>query len=244
MPSLPPCRYECDEPLARLGESALTCISIDVGVKNLALARLEVSATAFRVRALQLEDVAAAAKETRNLNDVPIEALVVMFVAHAAPVLAAHLAADAVSIAFIEAQPLGPHACNVKTKVLSHVLQAQLLQAGVRVVFVGSSKKLRGQEGASGYAANKKFAVSRAAALLGEAQNETPSAAAWFAAVKGKRDDLADALLQGVYAARDELVRLARAAPRRRAAPPRGPKVKCAGRKRARKNAEEAAAEL
>ena len=76
-------------------------------------------------------------------------------------------------VVFLESQPLGPMACNVKTKTLSHILQAFFQSRGVRVSFVSPKLKLRGMEStktATGtqYAANKKFSVERVKSLITE----------------------------------------------------------------------------
>jgi hypothetical protein len=103
-------------------------------------------------------------------------------------------------IVYLENQPLGPMARNTKTKSLSHIFQAMLVCNGISVAFVSPSLKLRGMETKGSYAENKKFAVASCTTLLEECgQIQWKN---WFLENKGKKDDLADALLQGYHASK------------------------------------------
>ena len=106
-------------------------------------------------------------------------------------------------VAFLETQPLGQMARNVKTKILSHIMQALLLAKGIQVQFVSPKKKLKSMETVGTYSDNKKHAVEATVKLLDFYKLD------WlekFQSLKGKRDDLADALLQGYYAGKSALV--------------------------------------
>jgi len=106
-------------------------------------------------------------------------------------------------IVYLENQPLGMMARNVKTKTLSHIMQALLLAKGFTVKFVSPQRKLKGMVEAGSYGDNKKFAIASCSKLLGECGLH-----AWkekFEEKGGKKDDLADAFLQGYYAARNDM---------------------------------------
>ena len=106
-------------------------------------------------------------------------------------------------IAYLENQPLGQMARNVKTKTLSHVMQALLISYDIPVQFVSPKKKLQGMEGVGSYSDNKKFAVAATVKLL---ENEKSDWLSWFQEVSGKKDDLADALLQGFHAGKSSII--------------------------------------
>jgi hypothetical protein len=161
------------------------------------------------VKRWDVVDVAASAGVTDlNVNSVKVEVLVDIYVRGLLPFLDAWL--EGVSMAFLESQPLGSAACNVKTKTLSHVLQAMIVSRGIPVRFVSPSLKLRAMTEAvdgEGYAANKKFAVRFALKTLDESGMGEWSA--WFGhkvESKEKCDDMADAFLQGLLAGQDEIV--------------------------------------
>lgn len=114
---------------------------------------------------------------------------------------------------YLEQQPVGTGEAatrNIKTKVLSHVLQALILQElpGTQIEFVSPRKKLRHAAHVLGkapetYADNKRAAkllTPRALRSLGGAEH-----ALEFEKRKGKKDDLADAFLQAVYAYEDNI---------------------------------------
>ena len=108
-------------------------------------------------------------------------------------------------VVYLESQPLGQMARNVKTKTLSHVIQAFMQAREIRVEFVSPKKKLKGMGITGSYGDNKKFAIEKSLSLLKECGQSTWHE--WFESKGGKKDDLADALLQGYYAAKDELVK-------------------------------------
>jgi hypothetical protein len=140
-----------------------------------------------------------------NVNTTTTEDLIKI----SAPILASIVdrwTASKPDVIYLESQPLGQMARNVKTKTLSHVIQAFMQSRGIRVEFVSPKKKLKGMKiEKNSYSDNKKFAIERSLSLLGECgQTEWR---AWFEDKGGKRDDLADALLQGYYAAKDEMIK-------------------------------------
>ena len=119
---------------------------------------------------------------------------------------------DGVELAVLEAQPTARvmnhgERCvnNVRTKVLSHILQAFLLEKNIPVQFVSPAVKLRDAKDlmadASEYREHKKAAIlltSRAMMVLEEQTRRQ------WETTKGKKDDLADAFLQGVcFAVKD-----------------------------------------
>jgi hypothetical protein len=109
-----------------------------------------------------------------------------------------------VDYAVLEAQPTsrmvtgGKCISNVKTKVLAHILQALLYDKNIPVYFASPSLKLKDAEmlDASDYREHKKAScviTERAALLVGGFCLET------WSAKKGKKDDMADSFLQGIY---------------------------------------------
>ncbi len=113
---------------------------------------------------------------------------------------------------YIEQQPMGigvAAARNIKTKVLSHVLQALILQEfpNMMITFVSPRIKLRHASLALGktpetYADNKRAAKKLTPILLKKLS--APKLLTTFEQRKGKKDDLADSLLQAIYAFDDE----------------------------------------
>lgn len=187
-------------------------LSVDIGWRHLAFALLEVTLESLRVVQWQVLDLLGEEGADLNVNKTTLEELVrrtaPAFQAAVSQWCAVDWAGDGTSvgppdIAYLEAQPLGMQARNVKTKTLSHVFQALLLAQGVPVQFVSPKKKLMGMLEGGSYADNKKYAVSSAGSVLTSCGLD--EWAIWFDEVGGKRDDLADALLQGYYAAKDAL---------------------------------------
>ena len=113
------------------------------------------------------------------------------------------------TIAFLEQQPLGMQARNVKSKTLSHVIQGLLISKGIPVVFISPQKKLKYMEQTGNYSDNKKFAVEETLRLL-LSVDPNESSNRWlqhFNTFK-KKDDLADSFLQGLYASKDHILAL------------------------------------
>jgi hypothetical protein len=194
-------------------------LSVDLGARNLAWCVLEREKTSeetwsvapfrglcVKVIAWRVVDIVkeAGVEEEVNLNKTDIATCVPWFVA--AIKLWWSEMTDGVELAVLEAQPTARvmnhgERCinNVRTKVLSHVLQAFLLEKNIPVQFVSPAVKLRDAKDlmadASEYREHKKAAVlltTRACSLLDETTRTL------WETTKGKRDDLADAFLQGV----------------------------------------------
>ena len=118
---------------------------------------------------------------------------------------------NGIELAVLEAQPTsrfmssdGRCVNNVRTKVLSHILQAFLLQHGVSTVkFISPAVKLKHVDfvkdsvklTASDYRNHKKQAVALTETCLPYLGTD---AAAQWKAEQSKKDDLADCLLQGL----------------------------------------------
>jgi hypothetical protein len=114
-----------------------------------------------------------------------------------------------IDMVYIENQPMGLRgaARNLKTKVLSHVLQSLLIidNPSLKILFINPSLKLKEmpRDGKSTYAANKKFAVLKTSEYICGPQ--CSGNVDCFQREK-KKDDLADAFLQGLYAGRLKIV--------------------------------------
>jgi hypothetical protein len=174
-------------------------LSADIGWKNLAFVFFETenndSINIKNWRVIDLID----STNIPNINKATLDALIKDCALKIKDVVEewALLCPD---IVYLENQPLGPMARNTKTKSLSHIFQAMLVCKGIAVTFVSPSLKLRGMQTKGSYGENKKYAVEACTNLLIEKnQIEWKS---WFLENKGKKDDLADALLQGYYASK------------------------------------------
>lgn len=152
---------------------------------------------------------------TENLNSVRVEDFVpwlcAAFEVHKASMLYDRSGIP-VELVFLEQQPLGTGeaaARNIKTKVLSHVLQALIIHelgSAIPIYFISPKKKLRHASLVLGhaptsYAENKKAAKLLAPILLEQLGDDDTSKT--FQKRKGKKDDLADAMLQAVYSVHD-----------------------------------------
>ena len=141
-----------------------------------------------------------------NLNDTDIATIVPWF-CKALDVHESSLCPPGLELALIEAQPTGhvlpggKSISNIKTKVLSHLLQAFFVHRGIAVKFISSACKLRDAKNlmkdVTEYASHKKGATLLTLQCLETIGGETQQL---FLAQKGKKDDLADAFLQGVCA--------------------------------------------
>lgn len=104
---------------------------------------------------------------------------------------------------FIELQPMGTFSKNLKTKILSHILQ-YLFMNEFQVIFINSKKKLKKvlQGEKISYAKLKKLSIEHTITLLKENiffQSENEKWLQYFLKEKNKKDDLADCFLQGIY---------------------------------------------
>lgn len=202
-------------------------LSVDVGIRHLAWFRgvmrgavnggatpLSHVSRVDETAEWHVEDIVPADGPT-NVNEIRVEDVVPWMLAafhkHKASMLGPQ--ESPVERVFLEQQPLGTGqaaARNIKTKVLSHILQVLIVQElpGARIAFVSPRKKIRHAALVLGHAPetyndNKKAAKLLAPRLLRVLG--APLLAEWFERARGKKDDLADALLQGVYALDDEL---------------------------------------
>lgn len=239
--------------------------SLDIGVRHLAsvlldckldvaasktLGHEELQGVEFSVGNWVVMDViqegggASTAAESKaiNINKTPIDTLVEWFICalkkNAETLLGSK--EDPPQVVFLEQQPVGRFAANVKTKTLSHILQAFCFlhyQVVPKIIFVSPHKKLQSmsceeegegeRDGVDGdatadgealppskrkYRENKKYAKTFVEDLLEDAATLTGDASvstwlSWYTSKKGKKDDLADAMLQGIYSARDMLIK-------------------------------------
>lgn len=134
-----------------------------------------------------------------NVNKASIETLVDLFVDRLEPKLDYLL--KHVSIVYIEQQPMGIRAMNMKTKVLSHVLQAMLRSRHMPYEFVSPKLKLNSNAETVSYAANKKTAIRRAEELF------DPYGRSLYDDMKAKKmklDDVCDAFVQGRLSLKSE----------------------------------------
>lgn len=175
-------------------------LSVDIGWRHMAFAHLIFNPD-LDLQEWEIIDILK--DETINVNDTTTDILIAKS-ASALGCLVDRWAEWKPDIAFLETQPLGQMARNVKTKILSHIMQALLLAKGILVQFVSPKKKLKSMDMVGTYSDNKKHAVEMTLKLL-----ESHNLPLWldkFKSLKGKRDDLADAFLQGYYAGKSALV--------------------------------------
>jgi len=174
----------------------MPAISFDIGLRNLAVCKLDVNAET-KIFDVSYWKVMSAVSEDLNVNKTSIEDLCPMF----SSLIEEHLHewTTDISVAYIESQPMG-RTRNLKTKVLSHILQVALLRAkpDLRVQFIHPTLKLKDMVGPRDYRKNKKHAILKTEELLDSEYCKNESLKDIF--VGTKRDDLADAFLQGYHA--------------------------------------------
>lgn len=220
--------------------SATRVLSFDVGTKNLALCDLAVKPDgSFKVYQWSVH---SCVPRGVNVNKTPLVNLVPYFYNLVKSSAKAWLYnADGtprgIQKVFIENQPMGGRgaARNLKTKVLSHILQTVILDAvpESEIIFVNPSLKLKDMpkpaEGRTTYRENKKYAITKTAQYVTDGVGDGLSCAnpeeckAWYVDKKMKKDDLADAFLQGLLAghiyARGDVIPVPEDKPKKRAAP-------------------------
>jgi hypothetical protein len=197
----------------------IRALSIDIGWKHLAYAMLEVGCENEDKQAKDEEDFSIKAwncesllTSTINVNDTSLDELIRLTVPSIAKIVDfwkkwPSCEDSKPTIAFLEQQPLGMQARNVKSKTLSHVIQGLLISNGIPVVFISPQKKLKYMEQSGTYSDNKKFAVEETLRLLNSI-DPNESSNVWlqhFNSFK-KKDDLADSFLQGLYASKDQIL--------------------------------------
>ena len=178
-------------------------LSFDVGTKNLAFCDMSVNSDSFTVHAWKVESCVPTGL---NVNDTQVSELVPYFTTLVLENLESWSAVD-YDYVLIENQPMGGRgtARNLKTKVLSHILQSHLLKKkNVKVQFVHPGLKLKdmpkNDEGKSTYRDNKKFAVEKTLELVSLDKCTTSEECVKIMKNKhNKKDDLADSFLQAKY---------------------------------------------
>lgn len=193
--------------------SSMRVLSFDVGTKNLALCDLVVDADAsFRVNAWTVQSCVV---RGINVNKTPVQDLAPYFYKFVrAQVHSWFYNKDQtkkdIAHVFIEAQPLGGRgaARNLKTKVLSHILQCVITEEApdVPIRFIHPSLKLKDmpkkEDGSrSSYRENKLFAIQKTTQYVeGSSCLSKEICKEAYLDKKIKKDDLADAFLQGLFA--------------------------------------------
>lgn len=171
-------------------------LSIDVGWKHLAYCLM------LETNEIQEWEIINLCNEDVNVNTLSIELLIETckkgiekFVNEKSLLLNSYqLNEKKDAVVFIEAQPMGPFTKNIKTKILSHILQYLFSLQNFKVQFISSKKKLKSVVTEKlTYQKLKKKAIEHATELLDEKWKK------YFLNFKGKKDDLADCFLQGYY---------------------------------------------
>ena len=184
----------------------MNVLSFDVGTKNLALCHMIVRPTDFEVKQWSVE---SCVDSSINVNLTPVSDLAPLF--YEFLLKSKWTSLEGINVIFIENQPMGLRgsARNLKTKILSHILQVVLKHnmPQAEIFFVNPSLKLKGmvREGPSSYKDNKKYAVSKTSELIGTAECLNADECVTIFAKEKKKDDLADSFLQGLLGARMHL---------------------------------------
>ena len=181
-------------------------VSFDIGLRNLAWCDLEVNTGSpdptFLVHRWLVE---SAVDDSINVNATSLEFFIEPFTKLCLTIVD-RLPLDEIDAVLIESQPMGHGRSfggtsmggsprNLKTKVLSHILQSLLIQRGystANIHFISPMLKLREcpiPYRERNYKDNKKWAIEKTLQLIGLAHDEL--------FIGSKRDDLADCFLQG-----------------------------------------------
>lgn len=181
-------------------------LSFDVGTKNLAFCDLTVSLDSFSISSWTVESCVPSGL---NVNEAALVDLVPYFTETVLKNMDTW-ASQEYDIVLIENQPMGGRgsARNLKTKVLSHILQAMLLERNpkTKIQFVHPSLKLKDMpktEEKATYRANKAYAITKTNELVTSDECTSKDLASKIMGTKKlKKDDLSDAFLQAFYFAR------------------------------------------
>lgn len=181
-------------------------LSFDVGTKHLAMCELVTEESNFTICKWTVE---TCVPDESNVNEMSINDIAPLFAQYATPKVKEWLRPDViVDAVYIENQPMGLRgsARNLKTKVLSHILQCLLMveRPSLKVHFINPSLKLKDmvRDGPSSYYANKKFAASKTLELIKSENCLNQNYCKSMYETYKKKDDLADAFLQGLYASK------------------------------------------
>lgn len=193
---------------------AVRILSFDVGTKNLSFCDLSVdNKLGFEVHAWT---VASTVPRGINVNKTPIWDLAPAFYNYVRANVKSWLwNADGtqkpMDRVLIENQPMGGRgaARNLKTKVLSHILQCIILECrpDLNVSFVHPGLKLKDmpkplEGGKTTYRENKLYAINKTAEyLVSDLCKNKDECKELYLDKKMKKDDLADAFLQGLFVA-------------------------------------------
>jgi hypothetical protein len=175
-------------------------LSFDVGTKNLAYCDVNVDKT-FTINSWA---VLNCVPSELNVNETSLADLVPYFVKMIQDNVCLWNTAEYDYI-LIENQPMGGRgsARNLKTKVLSHILQGLLMPYTKNPIqFVHPGLKLKDMprpEGKSSYRENKQYAIKKTLELLECDECLSKESVKIISQKKTKKDDLADAFLQGYY---------------------------------------------
>lgn len=168
----------------------MRALSFDIGLRNLAVCKVNVNKDT-KAFTIGLWQVYSAIPDNLNVNKTAIEDLCPYFSKEVLKHIDVWL--EDIDICYIESQPMG-RTRNLKTKVLSHILQVLLLsKKEIPIQFIHPTLKLKNMVGERNYRANKKFAIEETERLLVGTEYVDLF-------VGKKRDDLADAFLQGYLA--------------------------------------------
>jgi len=187
-------------------------LSFDVGTKNLALCDMSVESNgAFTVHDWT---VTSCVPRGINVNKTPLHELAPSFFKYVSQNVKSWFfnkdgSKKDFARVFIESQPLGGRgaARNLKTKVFSHILQCFCLETApeVPVVFIHPGLKLKDMpkpaEGRTTYRENKLFAIAETTRYVETDKCQSKDLCTkQYLEKKMKKDDLADAFLQGLLA--------------------------------------------
>lgn len=169
----------------------MKALSFDIGLRNLGVCKLDVDVTTKEF-SIGLWEVYSAIPADLNINKTSIEDLCPYFSREVLKHRKVWL--ESIDICYIESQPMG-RTRNLKTKVLSHILQILLLEDNpdLKIQFIHPTLKLKNMVGERSYRANKKFAILETETLIAGHSEQSLF-------VGKKKDDLADCFLQGFYA--------------------------------------------
>jgi hypothetical protein len=193
---------------------ATRLLSFDVGMKNLSYCDISVDKDMkFDVHAW---NVASTVPRGINVNKTPVWDLAPPFYDYVRANVKSWLwnadgSPKPMNRVLIENQPMGGRgaARNLKTKVLSHILQCVILECrpDLSVSFVHAGLKLKDmpkplEGGKSTYRENKNYAITKTAEyLVSDMCQSKDLCKELYLDKKMKKDDLADAFLQGLLVA-------------------------------------------